>query len=287
MNAAYQYWLVRYVPDVARGERVNVAVIVGRDGGDWAIEVASNLRRASRLGGDASVLRPWIERLRKAIQDHQSPPLGMFASEDDAVVSRAWLNLLSHRYNNSLQVSEAAPVDAVTAADGAAFLFRTLVNAPVQMGRSNTRLGILKDLTALYEHSASLELGGSLLRSPKITAGKQRGRFDFAVVENGVGQLSQAFAFDVRDLDALEREIQSWNFVVSRVRASGAQIVVGEQLQQVEGNVPIAVAYQEPERLDAHTIDIFDAALEAWKANEVLAVPSSQLEKIALGAIAH
>ena len=45
MNGAYLYWLVRDVPDVVRGEQVNVAVIVGQDGGDWAIRVAPDLRR--------------------------------------------------------------------------------------------------------------------------------------------------------------------------------------------------------------------------------------------------
>lgn len=281
MEPTYQYWLVRYVPDVARGERVNVAVVVGADGGDWAIQVAPDLRRASRLGGDASVLRPWLGRLEQIFEDYQRPPFDLFVSPEANEVSSSWLELLSHRYNNVLQVSDAAPVEAKSADEAADFLFRILVATPSPVRRSQTRQRLLRDLTALYEHTASLELGHSLLRSPRIRAGKQRGRFDFAVVDGRVDQLSQAFAFDVRDMDTLERELQSWNFVAGRVRQDGAAILLEAEPRLVSRDVQIAVAYQEPVTSEARRRDVFEAALEAWGSIGVRAVPSSQLDVIA------
>lgn len=285
MNAAYLYWLVRYVPDVARGERVNVAVIVGRDNGDWAIRVAPDLRRASRLGGDATALRPWLERLQSAIHDYEHPPLGLFAHSDDITVSRSWLELLSHRFNNVLQISAATPVEAASALDGADFLFPILVATPAPIRRSQTRQRIVRDLTELYERTANLEIGESLLRAPHVFTGRQRGRFDFAVVDDTVDQLSQAFAFDVRDSDVLERELQSWNFVATRLRHDGASISFGGRERQAERDVPIAVAYQEPTTRDPRRLDVFDAALEAWTALEINAVPSTQLDSIARDAL--
>jgi hypothetical protein len=31
----YNYWVVRYVPNVARGEFTNIGLVVGADGADW------------------------------------------------------------------------------------------------------------------------------------------------------------------------------------------------------------------------------------------------------------
>jgi len=281
MSGDYLYWLVRYVPDVARGERVNVAVVVGRDGGDWAIRVAPNLRRASRLGGDASALRPWLARLERSIHDFEHPPLDLFASPDDVRVSRAWLELLSHRFNNVLQISPATPVAAETAREGAEFLFAALVATPEPVRRSQTRTRIVQDLGELYARTAGLALGESLLPRPRALAGRQRGRFDFAVVDDEVDQLSQAFAFDLRDVDALQQELQSWNFVVSRLRQEGASISQGAVTRQADASVNVSVAYQEPIDANAEHRDVFEAALEAWSALGIHAVPSTELDSIA------
>lgn len=282
MTAAFLYWLVRYVPDVARGERVNVAVIVGRDGGDWAIRVAPDLRRASRLGGDAAVLRPWLDRLERSIHDHERRPLGPLAGTDDAQVSRAWLELLSHRFNNALQLSSAAPVEATSAREAVNFLFPALVATPTPAHRSRTRARLVNDMAELFVRTASFEVGSSLIRRAPARIGRQQGRFDFAVVDRGVGQLSQAFAFDVRDAEALEQELQSWNFIVSRLREDGAQIGSGAVSLAAAPDVPISVAYEEPaERADERHHDVFAAALEAWDALDVRVVPSSQLDVIA------
>ena len=285
MNGAYLYWLVRYVPDVVRGEQVNVAVIVGQDGGDWAIRVAPDLRRASRLGGDAGALRPWLDQLAQAIHDYDHPALELFAPTDEVRVSRAWLELLSHRFNNVLQVSTATPVIAHSATEGADFLFPLLVATPAPIARSRTRARLVHDLGQLYERTASLETGGSLLRAPRAHVGRQRGRFDFAVVDDSVDQLSHAFAFDVRDTDSLERELQSWNFIVSRLRNDGGVITQGGRSLDAAGDVAVAVAFQEPTRREPRVADVFEAALEAWSGLGVSAVPSTELDVIARDAL--
>ncbi|WP_341933446.1 DUF3037 domain-containing protein [Microbacterium sp. LWO14-1.2] len=285
MNEPYLYWLVRYVPDVARGERVNVAVIVGRDGGDWAIRSAPNLRRASRIGGDAQAIRPWLESLERSVRDYEHPPLALFASLEPQTVSRAWLSLLSHRFNNTLQLSSPAPVEAVSAEDAAGFLYSVLVATPDISPRSKTRTRLVQHLSDLYLRTSSLELGESLLRRPRALVGKQRGRFDFAVVDDHVDQLSHAFAFDVKDTDSLEQELQSWNFVVTRLRDSGAIVAAGQEERTAESDVPVSVVFQEPPRsADSRTWDVFDAALEAWRTLGVDAVPGSEMDRIAVEA---
>ena len=200
-------------------------------------------------------------------------------------VSRAWLELLSHRFNNVLQVSTATPVIAHSATEGADFLFPLLVATPAPIARSRTRARLVHDLGQLYERTASLETGGSLLRAPRAHVGRQRGRFDFAVVDDSVDQLSHAFAFDVRDTDSLERELQSWNFIVSRLRNDGGVITQGGRSLDAAGDVAVAVAFQEPTRREPRVADVFEAALEAWSGLGVRAVPSTELDVIARDAL--
>lgn len=45
----YQYWLIRYVPNAVRGEFVNIGVLVGMDGKDWALRTVDSFTRASLL----------------------------------------------------------------------------------------------------------------------------------------------------------------------------------------------------------------------------------------------
>ena len=46
----YIYSVIRYVPDVFRGEFVNVGILVGREDEDWEVRQLSNLRRARAIG---------------------------------------------------------------------------------------------------------------------------------------------------------------------------------------------------------------------------------------------
>jgi len=141
---------------------------------------------------------------------------------------------------------------------------------------------MVSDLLGLFEHSAGLEAGGSLLRQPRASIGRQRGRFDFAVVDQHVGQLSQAFAFDVRNADDLEQELQSWNFVVSRLRNDGAKVTSDGREFLAPPSVPIAVAFQEPvPSASSRHLDVYAAAREAWGSLEIHAVPSTELDVIA------
>ncbi|MCM3501095.1 DUF3037 domain-containing protein [Microbacterium sp. P26] len=285
MNEPYHYWLVRYVPDIARGERVNIAVIVGRDSGDWAIRSAPNLKRASRLGGDAQALRPWLESLERSVRDYEHPPLALFAAVNPETVSRAWLSLLSHRFNNILQLSDPVPVDGPSAEEAAEFLYSALVATPDARPRSKTRTRLVQNLNDLYLRTGSLALGESLLRRPRAIVGKQRGRFDFAVVDHRVDQLSHAFAFDVKDTELLEQELQSWNFVMTRLRDDGARLLAGQESHLAQADVPVSVVFQEPPSgADSRARDVFDAALDAWATLGVDAVPGSEMGRIAVEA---
>jgi|GEM_PF-1479157 len=291
MNQRYFYWLVRYVPDAVRGERVNVGVVVGRDGADWAMRRVTNLHRASRLGGNASAIRPWLDRVERVIADYREPPL--FADADvERLGSRVgvpWMEGLSSRLNNTVQVGEAVPFLARSAESGARLLYRTLVQEPPPVSRSHTRMSIVSDMNELFVRVANLEDGNNLLRRPVTQVGKQRGRFDFAVLGSRREQLSQAFAFDVRDMRVLEQELQSWNFIVSCIRNDGGKIARGGEGDGVslDPSVAITAVYDRAPGVTAtaERRDVFEAAREAWGALEVTMVPRAELDAVAREAV--
>ncbi len=280
----YNYWLVRYVPDAARGEFVNVAIVVGRDGGDWALRRVHSLRRASRLGGNASSLDPWLSRLGRIIMDHQAPPL--FGELVDRPLSSGWMSHMSGRLNNAVQLSLPTPVEAKSAEEAVSFLFPHLVAETAFNPAVRTRTRIVSDLRDHYESDANIFLGQGLVQRPRARVGRHRGKFDFAVVSDEVSQLSQVWSFDVKDVAHLEQEIQSWSFLVERLRNDGGRLsakVDGPLIpESIDARVPISVVYQPPSgTISSERNDVFLAARDAWAILHVDAVPSGELNRVA------
>lgn len=280
----YRYWLIRYVPDAARGEFVNVGIVVGNDRADWALRRVHSLRRASRLGGNASTLEPWLTRIERLITDHQNPPL--FGSLVERPLSSGWMGHLSGRLNNAIQISDATPIEADSAEEAASFLFPFLVAETSARPAARTRARLISDLRDHYLFDANLMSGQGLLQRPRARVGRQRGRFDFAVLSDEVNQLSQVWSFDVKDTDRLEQEIQSWSFLVERLRNDGGELFAkgdnGLISDAIGPAVPISVVYQEPRgAVSAERSDVYLAAREAWNLLSVTAVPSDQLNRVA------
>ncbi|HEX3678792.1 MAG TPA: DUF3037 domain-containing protein [Galbitalea sp.] len=281
----YKYWLVRYVPDTVHGEFVNVGIIVGAEGRDWAFRRAHSVRRANRLGGNVAQIEPWLSRITQSIADYQAPPLELFASKDSRPVDTSWAAHSRARLNNSLQLGEPTPIEAESAADAAELLFQILVGDDVRSSRVATRRRLVSELHRSYELIEATS--AQVVQRPRARVGKQRGRFDFAVFGDEVDQLSQVWSFDVRDLDNLEQEMQSWSYLVTRLRADGGELM-GRQgslfAPKIDNEVEISVVYQEPVAQTSERQDLFLAAQESWAQLKVKAVPSTQLERVALQA---
>ncbi|MGO4593136.1 DUF3037 domain-containing protein [Leifsonia sp. 2TAF2] len=285
----YSYWLLRYVPDTLRGEMVNVGVLVGRDGGDWALRRVSSFRRAGRLGGDASRVRPWLEWLEREIDSYQRPALPMFRDERFEAFTSARVHRLQSRLNNAIQISEPTSVEGESAAETADFLYQFLVSEASVPSRSMTRRRLVTQLREQYDLVALSDVGRTLETRPQASAGLQRGRFDFAVVNEDVTQLSQVWSFDLADTEKLEQDIHAWSFLVTRLRDSGGVLGAKPGLfeRRISPEVPISAVYQTPagRRQQQSQMDVFFAAREAWTSLDVNLVPSSELDRVAHDAL--
>jgi len=278
----YHYWLLRYVPDAVRGEAINVGVVVGRDNGDWAMKRVRSYRRANRLGGNAARMTPWLDWLQESISDISAPPLLDLPNHSTMPLTEAGMRRLALRLNNSVQIAAPRPVSAESAQEAATFLYDHLVVESVIHPRSSTRQRLLSGLRAQYQQVAQLDIGTSLRTQPLARIGKQSGRFDFAVVDDRVEQLSQVWSFDLQDIDRLEQDIQAWNYLVTRVRDEGASLSDGLLEESIAPDVPIATVFQvSEEHMTGRRLDVVGAAEEAWARLDVISVPSSRLDEVA------
>src|ERR1700716_3718349 len=108
--------MVRFVPNPASGEFVNVGAIAGGDdGGDWAVRQISNSARARALGPTASLnaLFAFLNDVGDRIDEFNARINSL--EPPNFELSESWLTDLSLRRRNIVQLSSPAPVDADSA----------------------------------------------------------------------------------------------------------------------------------------------------------------------------
>lgn len=258
---SYQYWIIRFVPDVARGEFSNIGIVCGRDGGDWAVEF--DLRSVRSHGGLKSDLRElsgWTSWFRRAV-------IGGSGSTEAREASSGWVEHLRTRQANSVQFSDPAAVSARSAAEGVDLLFSRLVErAATRRSQGITRRSLRAEVRDVLVDELDLVPGKNLFSGPAFQVGKQRGEFDLLRFEGSTEALTNVWAFNVATLDVLERDIQSWNFLVGRFRDDGATVRLGtETVVELRSDSPIEVVYDPPAPgMESRRADIYEAALEAW-----------------------
>jgi hypothetical protein len=267
----FQYWVIRFVPNVARGEFSNIGIVCGSDDGDWAIEFdLKSVRSHGNLSNDLRELNGWVSWFRRTVEEYSDRPAG------DRQLSTEWVEHLRVRQANSVQFSEPLPINVGSAAEGVALLFPHLVERVSirrKPGLSRRRLRVeVRDTLA---HEAGYVVGRDLFSSPKFQVGRQRGEFDFVRYVGPDEVLTNVWAFNVATLDLLERDIQSWNYLVSRLRNNGAKLIVvpkSNSSVSLDAGSPIDVVYDPPSQgSNGRRMEIFEAALEAWDLSDVSA----------------
>jgi hypothetical protein len=269
----YSYWVVRFVPDVARGEFSNVGLVAGADGLDWAVSFDSRfIKNHGHYSSDLRELRAWIEWFQRSVSTESESELAR------PNVSSGWIEHLRARQANSIQFSPASVIEAESARAAVDLLFPHLVERDEVRRRSSlTRSRMRTAVRDTLVHELGYSVGENLLPRPRVSIGRQRGAFDFAVWGDArwsePGQhLQNVWAFNVISLDALETEIQSWNYLVGRLRADGGHLEAQGASVAVDSATPIEAIIDapNPSRPDSdHRAELFEAATEAWELNGV------------------
>ncbi|GAA0426496.1 DUF3037 domain-containing protein [Leifsonia naganoensis] len=257
----YLYWVVRYVPNLVRGEFVNIGVVCGRDSGDWAVQFDTQFVRVTGdLGPDLRELRSWTRWFERRIQ-----PVSPRLIESERPVDSAWIESLRGRQASSIQFSVPSAVDAATAAEAIQLLFPHLVERePIRRRSGVTRRTMRADVRDTLRHEFGMVVDRDLFMSPRVSIGRQRGLFDLASTRQATS-LTNVWAFNVATLDTLQRDIQSWNFIVSRLRDEGARLSLGRRGEfEVGRDVSVQAIIDPPETPIGLRGDIYGAALEEW-----------------------
>ncbi|MCW1250647.1 DUF3037 domain-containing protein [Acaricomes phytoseiuli] len=249
----YRYWIVRYVPSVIRGEFVNIGLLVGRDGADWAFRHVQHLRRASRLGGDPTAASYWIKELdRRALatanyQLNNGFSHSLFPGESDQIFTEVGVESLRVRLNNLVQFSDASTVVAESAAKAVEMLYDALVEDPDVSSKKQFRTRVSLSL----ERQLSKALNGSrhLRIDRHSTASMDTGssRVDLSISGERVEQLTRAWSFNNQNILSIDNEIRSWAYSIERIQRKGGRLLTNKgQEFEVPPTVKFNVIYESP-----------------------------------------
>lgn len=262
----YRYWTLRYLPDAVRGEFVNIGLIAGCDGADWAIRTISSFTRASRIGGDLSNARSWAKSLERTVKDAKKAQALQLSNVG---ISEAWLAERKAFHNNAVQLSEAMPVVAATAEAAVELLYPLLVTDPEPIKRSSAHARALEELKSAYQ---SLRGDRELLNKVKVKSGVQSMDFDFALSGQTIEQLSRVWTFEQKNAEAQLDKIQAWGFRVEQLRDQGGTLLTPDSRSiYVDPDVEVRVLYVPPPRTVER--DTFMAALDSWQRIDAEALP--------------
>jgi hypothetical protein len=243
----YVYSLVRFVPDPARGEFVNVGAIVGSDeSSEWDLRQVENPVRARAVDDRKSLEAVWMfmDSMGRAIDDHQRATQTLFAPEVE--LSESWLEGVYASHRNIVQLSPPAPMVADSADEALDRVFDLLVVDP-----AHRRYRFQKKHVALAAVRAAyvkhfLRTGVDIKERCTLETPAHKERLDFAVANGSVVQLTHTWSFQVPDQDMLAEQVKAWGWTVHDLRGHGGVLAVGERLYEAPRDVDVEVVYVPP-----------------------------------------
>jgi hypothetical protein len=238
---AYLYSMLRFVPDPARGEFINLGAVAGDDDArDWELRLIQNPKRAKAIDDEdrLSVALAFVGKVEDHIAslDHDGG-----AGAGAVPISAQMLTTWAEEMRNVVQFTPPAPVVAGSAEDALDLVFAELVVDPAartfRFERKHRALGSTR--RAYRQHGVPEE---ATTERAKVSAGPYHGAFDFAVFNGRVVQLVQCWSFQLPNQEDLAEEVKAWAWVVREVRNGGGTIRVGAEEMDVPRGDDLDVA---------------------------------------------
>ena len=266
----YHCWAVQFVPDPARGEHTNIGLVIGGENLDWAVRYDPRFVRShGDLSSDLRELAAWGRSFVRVVDGHTSPFL-----DEPAGVSPGLVEHMRRRQSNLVQFGEPTPVDAESAEAAVHLLYPVLVERPRSRRRTTySRRTLRSRVREVMTKTDGFVTGRDLFVTPRLSIGRQHGELDLLRIERGQPVLTNVWAFNVIDLSALTRDLQSWSYLVGLLRTDGATAeVTGAGVRVIPASVGVEVVFDPPRDQDSQHSerwDIYEAAREAWQRNDV------------------
>jgi hypothetical protein len=275
----YHFSLMRFVPDPARGEFINLGALAGDDENrDWEFRIISNLQRARAIddrGALTSALGFASEVEAKVEAVDRLPLLGEHMT---ATLLERW----AREMRNVVQFSWPAPIVADTADDALDLIFEELVLDPAAR-----RYRFQKKHRAVGSVSRAYRVAGvpstAVLRNAVGSTDDYRDRFDFGVHNGVVRQLVRCWSFQLPAQDELADEVKAWAWLVRHLQEGGGILSAPSGSFEIRpGEFDTAVVYIPP--IAGTDAPAFDEAEAAFAEIKVSAVPADQAATVAQAA---
>jgi len=220
----YVYSLIRFVPDPARGEFVNVGAIVGSEiSSEWQVRQIQNPVRARSIDEQGSLTAVWsfINHVGATIDDFEAATQSLF--EPKVEVTEEWLWRLHADHQNVVQISEPTPMLAESADSALDEIFDLMVLDPAARKHSfKNKHTALAALRSAYG-GVNIAKGRELCERVTLETSHHSTKFDFAVANGRVVQLARAWSFQVPDQAALAEQVKAWGWTVREAHRVGGR----------------------------------------------------------------
>jgi Protein of unknown function (DUF3037) len=275
---AYKFSLIRFVPDPARGEFVNIGAIAGDDEArDWEVRTISNHRRAKALderGAWAAALG-FVAGLddRVAALDERPGAAGSLTVGE--------LERLATEMQNIVQLTPPAPVVADSAEQALDRVFDHLIVDPA---RAQFRFEKKhRAQRAAREAYRAHDVPSSAVRErARIVSGPFDHNFDFAVHNGRALQLVHCWSFQLPNQDDLAEQVKAWSWVVHEIRRNAGQFELESGVLEVPSRVEIfAVTIGPGEHMQAAA---YEEARAAFAENDVEELTPERAESLGVRA---
>lgn len=282
---SFQFSLIRFVPDPARGEFVNIGAVAGSDvAKEWELRLVSNLSRAKALD-ERGVLSKAFE-FAASLEDRIAMLDEAASTPDAEVMSSSFLRRVSTDMQNVVQVSTPAPVAADSAEAAMDLVFDQLVLDAARKSFTFEKKHRAQGAVRSAYRSHAIPTAAIRERAP-VRSGVFDGVFDFAVHNGRTVQLVQCWSFQLPNQSDLAEQVKAWSWLVHEIRRSGGQLAADERDAAVPQDLEIfAVAI--PPRADVDS-PAYAEAQAAFAEIDVIELTPDDADRIgvqAAGALA-
>lgn len=242
------YSLIRFVPDPARGEFVNVGAIVGSEASsEWQIRQVENPVRARAIDEGSLLDGVWsfMDRVGLEIDRFEHETQSLFGPSRE--LTEDWLEELHSDHRNIVQLSPPTPLVADSADDAMDRVFDLMVLDPAsrryRFQKKHAALAAMRNAYA----ARNVRRGIDVRERVQLRTAHHDGRLDFAITNGRVLQLTQTFSFQVPDQQALTEQVRAWGWTIRDARQDGGAVITRDGGRfAVERDVDIEVVYVPP-----------------------------------------
>lgn len=271
----YRTRTIRYVPDVAREEFVNLGIIViGERPGDLAVELLETVGQIPAIGGPRDAALSAARRIRRELLEYRSDPGRL--ELDEASSAHGHLSLLARNAYNMIQFGDERVADGVSADALAEFLFGHLVARQTPIRRHHRLTRLRHEVLSTYRQRP--EIIPHVAADPTLSAGGREGSVDLAVVVRKVFELNTAFTFQGDPTQQLRERVDAWSFRMQRLRDQGGTLTTkDDETIPVPGDTPIIAVIQAPKT--AQQYELYREVTVPWPSLGITEVPQPELNK--------